>query len=410
MGAILWEISVSPWQQGYGSLRKESGEDNKVRRGKGKRGFRGKLLLAGLLFFFCGIGTITSYFTDYDGVVWRFFVEMDKEPPSLTVITPAGRTPEDPTYAVSSSYLVSGNVSDDKNVQKVTVNGREATRQDSGSWWCSLSLEDGMTHQIQVEAVDGSGNRVQEILYVRYDSAIRFEDFTVTLWNRKKIGYTADTTELQIPETFYDEETATWYHVVAIGFREGDATNTTHAAFAKNTKLTSVTIPGSVKKIYKYSFYQTTGITQLSLGYGIEMIGSAAFQGCMGLTQMTLPDSINELGATVFMNCKKMTSINLPKGLTELYSSLFTSCIRLTGQMVIPEGVQSVGENVFLDTEITSIVIPASVKSIGLDAFRECTMLTDVYYGGTPEQWAEIYFGRYNEAVKNARIHYEYQY
>ena len=37
-----------------------------------------------------------------------------------------------------------------------------------------------------------------------------------------------------------------------------------------------------------------------------------------------------------------------------------------------------------------SIYIPASLKSIGLAAFGECNNLTDIYYGGTAEEWAMI--------------------
>ncbi len=336
------------------------------------------------------------------------YVYCDRTYPSLTVITPAGRTKDDPTYAISSSYLVTGTVSDDDQISQLTVNGIVAQRQDSGSWWCSIELTDGVTQPVEVTAVDRSGNMFTELRYVRYDSTIRFEEFTVTLRNRHKIGYVTGMTELEIPETFYDAEANIWYHVVAIGFHQGESTSTNYAAFAKETALTRVIIPGSVKSIKRYAFYDATGITELFLGYGVQEIDLAVFHGCDGLTEVSLPDSITELGSGAFMMSEHLKKANLPSGLTAVYPDVFCCCYKLTGQMVIPEGVQEIGSSAFLDTEITSLVIPASVKYILENAFRSCDQLMDVYYEGTEEQWAEIFFGKNNVELQNARIHYQY--
>jgi len=336
------------------------------------------------------------------------YVYSDRTRPSLTVITPAGRTKDTPTYAVSASYLVTGTVSDDDEISQVKVNGIVAQRQESGSWWCPIQLTDGTTQTVEVTAVDRGGNVITELRYVRYDSTIRFEEFTVTLRNRHKIGYTSGMAELEIPETFYDGETNTWYHVVAIGFHPGESTSINYAAFANETTLTKVTVPGSVKKIGRYAFYDATGITQLSLGYGIQEVDLAVFHGCNGLTSVSLPDSITELGSGAFMMSKNLKTANLPKGLTSVYADVFCCCYQLTGQMVIPAGVQEIGSSAFLDTEITSVVIPASVTYVRENAFRSCDQLTDVYYEGTAQQWDEISMGSNNQALLTAQIHYQY--
>ncbi len=57
-------------------------------------------------------------------------------------------------------------------------------------------------------------------------------------------------------------------------------------------------------------------------------------------------------------------------------------------------------------TNLSSITIPVSVISIGYNAFNYCTSLTDVYYGGTEDDWNSIKISDYNECLTNATIHY----
>ena len=55
------------------------------------------------------------------------------------------------------------------------------------------------------------------------------------------------------------------------------------------------------------------------------------------------------------------------------------------------------------------IVIPDSVTSIGWDAFRGCTGLTNIYYTGTEAEWKAIEKGiDWNRNAGDYTIHYEY--
>ena len=374
--------------------------------GKRKRQIVWGVLLVLLWMLLRESGSVHAYFTAVDNVSCAF--EMDLIPPQLTVITPAGLSADDPTYAVSPLYDVTGLVSDDKAMRQVTVNGSPATMDEGGAWIREITLTDGQTQKVEVTAVDQAGNEVTEIRYVRYDSSILFEDFIVTRWNRAKVGYTSDTTELVIPETFYDEETSTWYHVVEIGFRSGDTTNTTYAAFSNCTNLVRVVIPGSVKRILRYAFYGATGITEVQLGYGVEYIDMSVFYKCQSLKTVVLPESITTLGGAAFAYASALENVVLPSQLTEIYSNLFCCCYQLSGQMVIPDGVTAIGEGAFMSTDITSVVLPASVTSVAKNAFRSCDQLTHVYYQGTQEQWGQISMGSYNTALTGAQIIYEY--
>jgi len=47
------------------------------------------------------------------------------------------------------------------------------------------------------------------------------------------------------------------------------------------------------------------------------------------------------------------------------------------------------------------------VTIIEYSAFRECNNLTDVYYGGTEEQWNSMRIKTMNEPLTEATIHFE---
>ena len=62
----------------------------------------------------------------------------------------------------------------------------------------------------------------------------------------------------------------------------------------------------------------------------------------------------------------------------------------------------------FRHGKFTSIMIPDGVTHIEADAFLDASQLTDVYYPGTEEQWAQIVIGEGNDCLKNAEIHFNY--
>ncbi|MBR5223243.1 MAG: leucine-rich repeat protein [Clostridia bacterium] len=74
--------------------------------------------------------------------------------------------------------------------------------------------------------------------------------------------------------------------------------------------------------------------------------------------------------------------------------------------LVIPDSVRSIGEYAFIDdVSFTSVYIPDSVTSIEHSAFAY-TSITDVYYGGSEEQWELIGISEDNEPLYNANIYY----
>ena len=178
------------------------------------------------------------------------------------------------------------------------------------------------------------------------------------------------------------------------------------------TGLTSVTIGNSVTIIGNYAFSGCSGLTSVTfhcqeigswfcgmnikeviLGEEVTSIGDYAFSHCSGLTTVDIPNSVTSIGKFAFEFCSGMTSINIPNSVTSIGSGAFDFCSGLK-KVIVPDlaawcNISFDGDaanplycakHIYSDenTEITDLVIPNSVTSIGDWAFSGCTGLTSV--------------------------------
>ena len=193
-------------------------------------------------------------------------------------------------------------------------------------------------------------------------------------------------------------------------------------AFYNCRGLTSITIPNSITSIKDRTFMYCTGLTSIEIPNSITSIGDMVFYGCYRLTSITIPNSVKTIGESAFANCFDrslqigLTSVTIGNGVTSIGKKAFEKCpiinsVYITDiaawcgidfedlysnplsnralplfindkeitDLVIPEGVTSIGKYAFYDcTGLTSVTIPNSVTEIGEEAFFN-TRLTDVY-------------------------------
>ncbi|MDR1678810.1 MAG: leucine-rich repeat domain-containing protein [Prevotellaceae bacterium] len=108
-------------------------------------------------------------------------------------------------------------------------------------------------------------------------------------------------------------------------------------------------------------------LTTVNIGNRVNTIPQSAFVGNSKLTTISIPGSVTTIGAEAFMNCG-LTNISIPEGVTTIGNDAFRDCNKLTS-VSISASVTTIGKSAFWGSGLTSVNIPENVASIGNMAF-----------------------------------------
>ena len=87
---------------------------------------------------------------------------------------------------------------------------------------------------------------------------------------------------------------------------------------------------------------------------------------------VVIPEGISSIGYSAFSCCKSLKCIEIPEGVKRIEKEAFLGCSGLTS-IKLPEGMTNIGDFAFSGcTSLTSIVIPESMISIGDSVFLNC--------------------------------------
>ena len=163
--------------------------------------------------------------------------------------------------------------------------------------------------------------------------------------------------------------------------------------------LTSITIPGNVKTIDVYAFYDCVCLSSIKVEEGnkvydsrnecnaiIETETNTLIIGCKNTF---IPNSVTTIGSSAFELCIGLTDIIIPNSVKSIESDAFNGCSSLTS-IAITNSVKSIGVAAFADcSSLTSIIIPSSVTRIDDYTFRGCTSLRTVIIEGRGNNLSE---------------------
>lgn len=187
----------------------------------------------------------------------------------------------------------------------------------------------------------------------------------------------------------------------------------------KNTTITSISLPSSIKKINQYAFMDCTSLNTINMYGGTLSITNDAFEGCTGLARvyyngtmaewcaidfggdeatpmcyatdlyinntlvsrntLSIPEGVTSIGNYTFYNFQRITAVSLPSsGLLSIGNSAFKKCINLSS-VVIPNSVTALGNNAFMGcTKLATVTVGAGIQNIDYCTFSSCSALINV--------------------------------
>ncbi|MGM9563550.1 MAG: leucine-rich repeat protein [Faecousia sp.] len=167
-------------------------------------------------------------------------------------------------------------------------------------------------------------------------------------------------------------------------------------------QLTSVSLPNSVTIIDDYAFSNCSSLTEINIPDGVTSICFETFAGDNSLNSITIPSSVTCIESGAFYNCTSLENINIPDSVTSIGGGAFENTkfyldesnwsedgLYIGSHLIearcgdtevytIREGTKNIANGAFSGSTITSIVVPASVTSIGKTAFTYCRELQSI--------------------------------
>jgi len=218
--------------------------------------------------------------------------------------------------------------------------------------------------------------------------------------------------------------------------------------------IKSATIDARIIRIGNNAFGGCVNLKNVTAN-GVVAIGDNAFSGCISLESIDIADSmpnVTTIGDFVFNGCSDLKSINIPENVTSIGHDIFIGCrnletITFTGSLnqsangiyrvdsngvlheftganptramkapiglseyTIEDTVVRIDAEAFAYSDMVNVVIPASVNSIGRDAFSWSVFLKKATFEGHAPQTLPSGTRQLFENVASGFIIYYYPY
>ena len=145
-------------------------------------------------------------------------------------------------------------------------------------------------------------------------------------------------------------------------------------AFSANQTLRSVTLPDSVTEIEGGAFFQCTELEMVVLSSNLVKIGNGAFEAT-AISRITFPQSLRSIGMRAFADCTSLKNVTITPHFTVSDEAFCGSGLET---VVIEDGVEVLGTSMFASTKLREVILPQSLKTIGMNAFGSCSELGSI--------------------------------
>ena len=111
--------------------------------------------------------------------------------------------------------------------------------------------------------------------------------------------------------------------------------------------------------------------------------------------------TLTTIPAGYLYGCEDVTSFTIPSHIKAIEVGAFSDTS--IEELIIPEGVTRIGEGAFnWNPKLKKIVLPSTLKELGVDCFEGCENLHKLHFNGTVRQWRLIH--KFNHRIVNNYI------
>ena len=97
------------------------------------------------------------------------------------------------------------------------------------------------------------------------------------------------------------------------------------------------------------------------------------------VTDLVIPEGVPSIGDDAFRNCSYLTSVEIPEGVTDIGKCAFYGCSKITN-LSLPTSLGRICYNTFAHcNSLASLTLSEGITNIDESAFADCGNLTDVY-------------------------------
>lgn len=139
--------------------------------------------------------------------------------------------------------------------------------------------------------------------------------------------------------------------------------------------LKEVRLPSTLTTIPKSTFKECVSLKKVELPTGLTAIEEYAFEGS-GIEEMVIPETVKKL-ASSFTDCKNLKRFVFPKNMETIENRMFDGCEMLS-DITLPTNLKTIGNYAFDNTLFNKSELPATVTTIGFNAFAYCTQLKEM--------------------------------
>ena len=125
----------------------------------------------------------------------------------------------------------------------------------------------------------------------------------------------------------------------------------------------------------QYGFLMgVANVIEVIIPNNITSLPDDVFKGCSNLEKVVLPNGISSIGSMFCYRCRNLVELNLPDGLENIGMTFLCMCG--LDEVIFPYGVSVITANTLKGSNVSNIVIPKSVTSIGNNVFQSCANLS----------------------------------